>query len=233
MASSLKEKNKELFELLTEFYEGLGMKADLKHATFSDDTRKVYWYPYHETSDKIIYQPMITLRFPEIQRIQDSLLPKKANLTINRFLKISLAEELKVHQHKYIPNETPLIEDDIIYYKISNEASTVVDKLIDDHKLYMQEIGLNLFLKMDTIEKVHRFINNELLSYSSTQRTGDQSILLRKKSGNQEVIAGLIASFLISQNTGQQVYQARLELYEKNVRLKKELSVIFNHFQSS
>jgi len=224
--STLKEKNTTLFKLLAEYYEGIGLKADLKKATFSDDTRQVYWYPYHKSIDKIIYQPRLTLRFPDIQKIHDTILPNKPNLTIHRVLTKTLIDELKINSVNY----AFLDENNTLYYSLDNDTS--IEEIISDHQLFMEEIGFQFFKQLNTLKSIHHFINDDLLSSPIQTLPPEQFSSLRKKSLNQEVIAGLIAAFLLSQKTGLEVYEARLLLHDINMKLKKQLELVASYFNS-
>uniref|UniRef100_UPI001E35B19E hypothetical protein n=1 Tax=Labilibacter marinus TaxID=1477105 RepID=UPI001E35B19E len=227
---SLKEKNKELFRLLTEYYKGLGMEADLKHATFSDEKRQVYWYPYHKTPKKIIYIPMLTYRFPQIQKIQDLILPGAPNLTIHRNTNNKLADELLLRHNDYQIDEERTFDSGAIYYSIDASENTSPNEIFQNHKSYMENIGLYLFSKLDSADIIHQFVNGDLLSVQVDSLSKDELKTLKRKSLEQEIIAGLIASFLISNDLGNKVSQLRKNLHQINEGLVSEIEKVQTYF---
>lgn len=230
--TALKEKNEELFKLLAEYYEGYGMKADLKHATFSDETRQVYWYPYHKDAKKIIYIPSITFRFPEIQNLQNLLTPAHYNLTVNRDTNKRLADELLLEKNGYQFNENQMFDSGAIWYAIDNTENTSAIEVFQNHKSYMENIGFHLFAKLNTVDKIHQFINEDLLSVQLDSLSKKEIKVLKKKSLNQEVIAGVIASFLTSNDLGNKVSEVRKNLHHINKNLVSEINKIQTYFNN-
>lgn len=227
--SIVKEKNTTLFKLLAEYYEGIGFKADKKKSTFSDDQRQVYWYPYNKSTNRIIYQPRLTLRFPSIQKIQDELFPETSNFTLNRVAGKELSQELGVEEG-YTFSDKFLIEDRSFLYVINNDANTDPYEIANDHKNYMDKIGLKLFENLNTLDSIDSFINNLILSKPTHTFSGDEITSLKKKSLSQEIVAGLIAANLLDKQRGKKLMEACLFVYKENIPLIKELEQTMNYF---
>lgn len=229
--SLLKEKKKILFKILADYYQNLGFKLNKNKSIFFDNHRQVYWYPYNKSTQRIIYQVRLTLRFPAIQEIQDELFPEKSNFTVNRVAGKSLSQELDVNGN-YEFNDKFLIENRSFLYVINKEINTDSREIAADHIKYMDTIGLKLFEKLNSLNSIDTFINKTVLSKPIQDFSKDEINSIKKKSLSQEIIAGLIAANLLDKNRAKQLMEAYLIIYQENAKLINDLEKTMNYFAS-
>ena len=226
----IKDLKGQLFKLLSEYYNAIGLIPDLKHSTFDDESRSVYWYPFQKYSDSISYQPKITLRFPKVQQIQESIFTNQSNFTIQRPTGRRIVEELGLVNHGYIFQSKYLIEDRSHLYILKNGVDS--EDIFQDHKLFMEEIGLCLFRDLDSLSKIDDFINKMILSKPLNLFSTEEISSLRRKSLKQEVIAGIISSYLLDNLRGEDLLSRYEKIYEGNNFVLKDFAKLKAYFQS-
>lgn len=227
----VKEKKEIIFKLLTDYYQNLGFEYDKNKSIFFDNQRQVYWYPYNTSSQRIIYQVRLTLRFQAIQIIQDELFPGKSNFTVNRVAGKFLSQELDIKEN-YEFNDKFLIENRSFLYVINEENNTDPYEIAADHMEYMDTIGLQLFEKLNNLISIDSFINKTILSKPKQHFSEDEINSIKKKSLVQEIIAGLIAANLLDKNRAIQLMEAYSIIYKENVKLISDLEKTMNYFSS-
>lgn len=227
--ANVKEKKQILFNLLSEYYHNKGFKLDLKKSTFSDTYRQVYWHPYNKSSNRIIYQPRLTLRFPTVQKIQDEIFPNTSNFTVNRVAGRELSKELGLGEN-FVFNDKFLIENRSYLYVINNDDNTDPQEIFADHKQYMDKIGLKLFEGLNTLQDIDQFINEVILSKPIQSFSQDEINSTKKKSLNQEIVAGLITANLIDKQRGKKLMEACRIVYQENTTLIEDLEQTMQNF---
>lgn len=218
-----------LFKLLNDYYQSIGLELNKKKAIFSDSTRQIYWHPYHKSSKRIIYQPRITLRFPDVQKIQDKLFPNVVNFTINRVTGKPLKDELAIKED-YLFEDKFLIEDRSFLYVINEEKDTNPTEIANDHIKFMNKIGLKLFDLLSSVNLIDNFINKAPLSKPAYLLTDNDILSIRKKTLTQEVHAGLIAANLTDRNRGIKLAEAYMVIYHDNKSLINDIKTITTYF---
>lgn len=228
MSTFLKKKDT-LFNLLNEFYQSKGLEFDKKKSIFSDRTRQIYWYPYHKSSKRIIYQPRISLRFPTIQKIQDKLFPNNVNFTIHRVAGKPLKKELAITKD-YLFEEKFLIEDRSFLYVIDETEETNPNEIAKDHIQFMDNIGHKLFDLLSSVNLVEGFINRVPLFKPAHLLTENDISSIRMERLTQEVHAGLIAAYLIEKNRGIKLAETYILIYHDNQSLINDINKISTYF---
>ncbi|GLR19576.1 hypothetical protein [Portibacter lacus] len=224
----LKDKINKVYILLEDYYSKKGMIMDKKHSTFSDKERKMYWYPRSKYLDSESYQPRLTLRFTLIQEVQDKILKNVSNYTVTRTTGKKLVSDLEVKDIKYDFKDKFLMENGSHLYYIDQFASP--EEIVDDHISFMDEVGFNFFSNLNSLESIDQFLNSEIKKISIEDLSEDVIKTLRKKALKQEVVAGLICSFLLDKDKGSDLVKKYHKIYAGNNFILKDINKVIEYY---
>lgn len=212
-----------------EQYKTLQWKLDQVKGCFTKGEFEISCRPTAEYYNELVFQPMFTVKNEIIATILNQIFPDSA-----LYNQVGWAQSKEMAQLMGIEWKSPYIDEYGNYqYKIYEDTDLI--PIVNDHFLYMEQVGFPFFENFSSIEKIDTYINSKILKYTFQEFENEdtQKVLLKFFYGKRETFVGITSAYLVNNPSKNSLIERFRYLHNGNNYVLEDFEKLINHLNEN
>ncbi|NQY08294.1 MAG: hypothetical protein HRT71_02095 [Flavobacteriales bacterium] len=224
------EIKRNVIDAISSFYIDNSFKLKKATSEFKKNGFSIFWGESSKGVDSIVFRPQIMLENKEISDVLSSVFPNSVvNDTIIRVQGLSFAEEFGFSNFESSFVNDHGADGKSYYYRV--EIDTDIEPIVSDHIRFMELIGLPFIEKISSLEGVHEYINERLLSVDDASlKTEEKQQELKRFFSKTEVLSSVVTSYILKGRDTNLLLERIKFLFEGNDYVLDDVQKVEEYF---